>query len=180
MLTSLVIPQGKDATARITGAWTRPRCWDWRGTISWAEPIVALSMMRVGSHLEWARSEKQLKTELDVRQLLGWYDAAGHDVQASFSIGKNGPRSRTMLANASDPPQTFRELLVPVGRVFSFCQPFGTPQIELFGLVIPREQVTDARNGLWRLKESFRDGLSDAWRTMLCYGRAGSLTLGSG
>jgi hypothetical protein len=114
---------------------------------------------------------------LDTRLLLGWYDADGHDVQISFSIGENGPRWRTRLANADAPPKTLDAGSVPLGRLFSFSEPFGTPQIQLFGLVILREQVTGARNGLWHLKESFRDGLPEVWRAMLCYGRAGSLTL---
>src|SRR3954470_15886364 len=97
LIDSLAIPQANDAKAHLAGSWTRPRYWDWRGRISFEKPIVAMSMMRVGSHLAWARSEKQPRTELVVRVLLGWYDADARDVQVSFSIGQNGPRLRTML-----------------------------------------------------------------------------------
>src|SRR5262245_20767335 len=104
-----------------------------------------MSLMRIGPRLESARSEKQSKTEFDTRLLLGWYDAEGHDVQVSFSIGENGPRWRTRVTSADAPPETLDDSSVPLGRLFSFCEPFGAPQIELFGLIIPREQVTGVR-----------------------------------
>jgi hypothetical protein len=177
MLDSIVIPTPSQRSVRLAGSWKRPRYWDWNGTIAADAAIVAVSLMRVGLHLEWARSEKGPKTELDARLLLGWRDTVGRDVQASFSLGDNGPRTQTLLDDADSPPKTIRDASIPLGRLFTFCEPFGSPQIELFGLVLLREQVTGARNGLWHLKHSLRGGLSDLWQRILCYGRAGSTTL---
>jgi hypothetical protein len=177
MLESPVIPMSSSITARIAGSWQRLRYWDWNGKISADEAIVAVSLMRVGSHLEWARSEKELTSELDVRLLLGWHDSGGRDVQVSFFVGDHGPRWRTTLADADSPPKTLEDATIPLGRLFTFCEPFGVPQIDLFGLVLLREQVTGARNGLWHLKDSLRAGLPDIWQKILCYGRAGSATL---
>ena len=177
MLDPVVIPTPLQHPARLAGSWTRPRYWDWMGHLTAGVPIVAVSLMRVGSHLEWARSEKGPKAELEARLLLGWYDTVGRDVQVSFSLGENGPRHQTLLADPESPPKPAPDASVPVGQLFRFCAPFGAPQIELFGLVLLREQVTGARNGLWHLRPSLREDLPELWREILCYGRAGSATL---
>lgn len=105
MLEDLRIRQSGNASITLNGSWTRPRYWDWNGTIAATEPIVALCLMRIGTRLEWSRSEKGPKAVLDVRLLLG-YDAPNKsNVCASFSIGENQTRAWTLLSDPDKPPQ---------------------------------------------------------------------------
>ena len=177
MLLSISIPNPSGIVATVEGSWIRHCPWDWNGKVSADKPIVALSFMRVGSVVEWARSEKGPKTELKVRLFLGHFDSQGRDVQASFSIGENGPRTRTLLSTLDSPPQTPKTFSTPLGRVFSFCKPFGEPQVELFGLVLLREQVTGARNGLWHLKARYCEPLTEPFASAFSYGRSGTFRL---
>jgi hypothetical protein len=177
MLDSLCIPPSVNVSATLTGSWKRSRCWDWNGTMTAGEPIVALCLMRTGTRLEWARSEKGPKTTLDVRLLLGFDAPDRSNVCAYFSIGENQTRRWTLLSDPDEPPQPPGECSLPVGRVFPFCDPFGTPKIYLFGLVLLRSQAVGARNGLWHLKPGYRAGLSDIWAHILSYGRSGFITL---
>lgn len=176
MLDSLLILPSGCIGARIQGSWKQLRYWDWNGQIFADEPIVAVSLLRVGARLEWARSAKGPETVLEARLLLGWHDSSGHDVQVSFSVG-NGPRWRATLADNTKPPRTLEDGPIPLGQPFRFCEPFGLPRIELFCLVLSRNQVIGARNGLWHLKPSLREGVSEMWQAILCRGRAGSVTL---
>jgi hypothetical protein len=177
MLDSLHIPLSSNGAATLTGSWRRPRYWDWNGTISASEPIVALCFLQVGTRLEWARSEKGSKTSLDVRLLLGFDAPDKANVCVSFSIGENQTRQWTLLDDADKPPQPPERCSVPIGRVFPFCPPFGSPRILLFGLVLLRGQAIGARNGIWHLKPEYCARLSDTWTHILSYGRSGFITL---
>lgn len=149
MLDSINISSPSNALATLTGSWKRPRYWDWNGKVSANEPIVALCLLQVGARLEWARSEKGPKTTLEARLWLGFDAPDKAKVCVSFSIGENQVRLWTLLDDADKPPQPPMHYSVPIGRIFPFCQPFGTPKISLFGLVLLRSQVVGARNGLW-------------------------------
>jgi hypothetical protein len=177
MFDSLRIPPSVNTVATLTGSWKRPRYWDWNGTIDASEPIVALSLMRVGTRLEWARSEKGPKTTLNIRLLLGFDAPDRSKVCVSFSIGANGTRRWTLLSNPDQPPQPSEKCSVPIGHVFPFCNPFGTPEIHLFGLVLLRSQAIGARVGLWHLKPEYCVGLPDTWAHILSHGRSGFITL---
>jgi hypothetical protein len=164
-------------SATLSGSWKRPRYWDWNGTLTATEPIVALALMQIGERLEWARSEKALKPALDIRLLLAYDVPDKSDVFVSFCVGENLTRWRTRLENADKPPEPPETSSVPIGRVFPFCEPFGTPKIRLFGLVLLRSQVVGARNGLWHLKPKFRDKVPREWARILSYGRKGFVSL---
>lgn len=177
MFDSLQILPASNGSATLAGLWKRPRYWDWNGTISASEPIVALCFLQVGTRLEWARSEKGPKTSLSVRLLLGFDAPDKTKVCVSFSIGENQTRLWTLLDDPDKPPQSPESSSVPIGRVFPFCQPFGTPSISLSGLVLTRNQAIGARNGLWHLKPECCAGLSDTWKHILSYGRSGYINL---
>ena len=166
------IPNPNNSFAKLDGKWERKRNWDWNGTIGANEPIVAISFLRVGNRIEWARSQKQLTPKLDIRLLLGIFDSDPKDVSVGFSIGENGPRWRTLLDNPNQPPEIPQQTIA-IGKPFTFCEPFGSPAIELFGLVILREQAVCARNGLWHIKKEYKNILSDDCFYILSYGRAG-------
>jgi hypothetical protein len=171
------IQPSEEVPATLSGSWKRPRYWDWNGTLEAPEPIVGLALMQIGRRLEWARSEKGPKSALEVRLLFG-YDAPDKShVNASFSVGENSTRSWTLLADPDMPPQLPENRPVEIGRVFSFCEPFGSPLIQLFGLVLLRDQVIGARNGLWHLKPEFRRTLPEDWAHLLSHGRTGSITI---
>ena len=169
------IVNSPNSFADIEGTWEeRKRYWNWNGTITAKEPIVAISLMRVGNRIVWARSGKNLTAKLDVRFCLGIFDSDPKDVQTIFCVGGNGgPRWRTMLEKLEVPPEVLLHKKITLGTPFVFCKPFGTPTIELFGLILLREQVIGARNGLWHLKKNYRESLPKEWLQILTAGRAG-------
>lgn len=170
------IPNATNSFAKLEGKWERKRNWDWNGIIIADKPIIAISFLRVGNRIEWARSQKQSASELDARLLLGIFDSDPKDVQVVFSFGANGPRWRTVLDDSNQPPDISNRA-VAIGKSFAFCKSFGTPAIELFGLVIFREQAVCARNGLWHIKKEYKDLLPDDCIHILSYGRAGRFNL---
>jgi hypothetical protein len=172
-ISEIQIPNCDNSFATLEGTWEKKRNWDWNGTITAEKPIVAVSLLRVGNRIEWSKSEKKPTEKLDIRFLLGIYDSDPKDVQVTFFIGGNGPRWRTLLEDAKQPPEVFSPEKIAIGKPFSFCKPFGSPAIELFGLIILREQVIGARNGLWHIKEIYRESLSEEWLRVLTFGRAG-------
>jgi hypothetical protein len=173
MLEDLLIPDSERPLAAIEGAWSRGSNWDWKGKVSTTAPIVAVSFIRVGTLVQWARSEKGPKLSLAMRLHLGRYDREGRDVQATFAIGEGMPRTRTLLPSPDFLPRIPTERTISVGRIFSFCEPFGEPKVELFGVLVFREQVIGGRNGLWRLKSQFSSHLPEPLAQAMTYGRSG-------
>jgi hypothetical protein len=178
-LDSVRIPPASKISATLSGSWKRPRYWDWNGTLTASEPIVGLSLMQIGERLEWARSEKGPKSILDIRLLLGFDVLDKSNVYVSFCLGENLTRWRTLLDDPDKPPLPPETCSVPIGRVFPFCESFGTPKIHLFGLVLLRSQVVCARKGLWHLKSRLREQLPAEWARILSYGRKGFVGLES-
>jgi hypothetical protein len=177
MLEDLFIPDSEQPLAALEGSWIRRTNWDWIGKVSTTAPIVAVTFTRVGNVVRWSRSEKGPSMKLRVRLLLGRYDNAGRDVAASFSIGEGQTQTRTMLPSEDIVPNAPSERTIAVGPVFRFCEPFGEPRVELFGILIFREQVIGARNGLWRLKPPFCAGMPEPFARLMSYGRRGRFIL---
>ncbi|HTA28908.1 MAG TPA: hypothetical protein VK731_00410 [Candidatus Cybelea sp.] len=177
MLDSPNISSPSSAAATLTGSWKRLRYWDWNGTISANEPIVAISFLQVGTQLAWVRSGKGPKTSLETRLLLAFDALDKANVAVSFGIDETALRRWTLLEDADKPPQPPKQCSVPIGRIFPFCHPFGNPQISLFGLVLLRNQALGARNNVWHLKPEYCAKLPGTWARILSYGRSGSITL---
>ena len=177
MIESISITPTIKIKAMLAGSWTRPRAWDWIGTIKCEEPIVALSLMQVGTRLDWVRSEKGPKNVLEARLLLAFDTPNKSNVCACFGIGEASLRRWTLLSNPNEPPKPPKSYSVPIGRVFPFCEAFGMPAIQLFGLVLLRSRAVGARAGLWHLKPEYRVGLTESWADILSCGRSGFIDL---
>src|SRR6266404_9238909 len=99
-----------------------------------------------------------------VRLLLERYDSGGRDVQVYFGIGGNSVRGRTTLDDASALPDVPETGKFHVGVAFSFCAPFGSPEVQLDGLVVLRRQAVSARCGIWHLKPEYSARMSERWK----------------
>ena len=51
-MNAFTIPGTCDHTVKVEGSWNQTRYRDWSGQISSPEPIVAISFLQVGNHLE--------------------------------------------------------------------------------------------------------------------------------
>jgi hypothetical protein len=134
-----------------------------------------MSFLVVGGEIHWIRSGKEVRSQLEVRLLLGRYDASGRDVQPNFGIGENSVRSRILLETADDVPDVPLSREVSVGVCFPFCKPFGSPRVSLYGLLLLRQQIESARLGIWHLKPEYSSGLDEPWKRVLTRGRGGVL-----
>jgi hypothetical protein len=177
MIGALTIPTPSLVTITVSGAWSQQPPWDWKGSVTAPEPIVAMTFLRVGNHVEWVRSEKTVHAEMEIRLLLGRYDSKGLDVQACFSVGENTVRWRTMLDHANALPTVPGLRQSPAGQSFPFCALFGTPEIALYALVLLRRQAVSARLGIWHLKAEYSSLLPPPWNRVFTYGRAGAFEM---
>ena len=94
MISTLTIPTPSPVTITVSGAWSQRPPWDWKGNVVAPEPVIALTFLRVGGHVEWVKSEKTVHDVMAVRLLIGRYDSGGRDVQVYFGIGGNSVRGR--------------------------------------------------------------------------------------
>ena len=177
MIGALTIPTPSPVTIAVSGAWSPQPPWDWKGSVTAPEPIVAMTFLRVGDHVEWVRSEKTVHAEMEIRLLLGRYDSKGLDVQACFSVGENTVRWRTMLDHANALPSVPGLREIRAGQSFPFCAPFGTPEIALYGLVLLRRQAVSARLGIWHLKAEYSSLVPPPWNRIFTYARAGAFEI---
>src|SRR5881394_3588780 len=116
MISALTIRTPSPVTIIVSGAWSQRPPWDWKGSVAAAEPIVAMTFLRVGDHVEWVRSEKTVHAEMEIRLLLGRYDSEGLDVQVCFGVGENSVRWRTLLVDANALPSVPRAREVRAGQ----------------------------------------------------------------
>lgn len=177
MIGSLTIPTPSPVTITVSGAWSERPPWDWKGSVVGPEPIVAMTFLCVGSHVQWVRSEKTVHTEMEIRLLFGRHDSRGFDVQPCFSIGDNSVRWRTMLDDADDLPSVPRTRTIRAGQSFAFCAPFGMPKVALYGLVLLRRQAVSARLGIWHLKPEYSSLLPEQWKKVFTHARAGAFEI---
>ncbi len=177
MIGSLTIQTPSRVTMTIRGAWSeRPPCgWNWTGGVLAPEPIVGISFLQVGDHVEWVRSTKRMHCEMEIHLLLGRQDIEGREVRPAFGVGDYCEvRWRTLLDHADALPSVASDQTIAAGQAFSFCSPFGTPEVALYGLVLLRRQVVVGRGGIWHLKPEYSSVLEEPWRKVLTYARSGA------
>jgi hypothetical protein len=177
MIGALTIPTPLPVTIPVSGAWSQRPPWDWKGSAVGPEPIIAMTFLVIGNHVEWVRSEKTVHTEMEIRLLLGRYDSRGFDVQTCFSVGDNSVRWRTVLEDADALPSVPKTRKITAGRCFAFCAPFGTPEVAFHGLVLLRRQAVPARLGIWHLKPKYSSLLAEPWKKVFTYSRAGAFEM---
>jgi hypothetical protein len=147
----------------------------WRGVMSAKEPLVAVAIMECGTTVEWCKSERGSAENLEVRLALLPFCSEGPDVQINFSVGRGGGRWRSVLSSpdAMAAIPDHRELRA--GVIERFAEVTGEPSVKLSLLLIARQDVRSARNGLWRVREPLTGSIPEPFRRLLTYGRSGRL-----
>jgi hypothetical protein len=150
----------------------------WGGSISAPEPIVAMSLMRHGDHVDSARSRKVTSEQLPISLLVS--EAASGEpssLYVTWSIGQ-GQTQLGLDEVATVELAGSLERDVVVGEPFHFAD-VGR-QVSLFGLVLLRAQVKGRRNHLWGLKDKYLERLPPTWREIMAHGRAGTCRISDG
>jgi len=158
----------------VAGEWLPAPKRDWRGVIQSAETVVAIAFLRVGGHTAWCKSDRGSLHGLEVSVMLDRYDNFGLDVSASFSIGNNGPRWRTLVESANYFPKIIAPKTFLTGQLIDFAKVEGNPRIDLNALFIARKDVRVGRNGLWHLRKELVEFFPESFRKILAYGRSGA------
>jgi hypothetical protein len=113
-----------------------------------------------------------------VRLLLSAYDAAGLDVRADFGVGNSNSVGRCTVPSPAYRPAIPARRELRCGTIEPFARLAGEPALDLSLLLIARQDVKSARNGLWHLRPELAAAVTDPQlRRMLTYGRAGELFL---
>lgn len=161
----------------LSGAWTaKGRQHTWAGKLAALEPIVAINLLRRENRVKWVRSSKRIQNTLDVRISVAG-DANTNYYWVSWGIDEGFVQSYQEFVNPEFVPTLPAQLNVTTGKCFQLVPAFGDPVVELWALVLLRDQVKCARKGLWHLRNKFRDGVPEPWLRMLTYGRTGTFTL---
>lgn len=157
----------------VCGEWLAGGTRDWRGEARAAEPIVAISFVVKGAHVEWCKSERANPESQPVRLLLGTYDSAKRDVQVNFSVGRGGVVSRTVVDSPTYRPKIQTTMTVSTTNVIQFPTVEGSRPVQLFALFLAGSDVKVGRNGLWRLRPKLVESVPVDFRKLLTYGRTG-------
>jgi hypothetical protein len=173
MIDGLTIPGVARAPVVISGEWLPAPKRDWRGVASASEPIVAVSFLRWGHHIEWCLSERPTGNESEVRLALFPYDRDGCDVQVNTFLGGGGQRWRSLVSSAQYRPTIPLSTSLETGRVLSLSRIEGNPCVEFFGLFLAKRDTKGGRNGIWHIRPCFREGLPPALSQVLTFGRTG-------
>ena len=151
----------------------------WRGVATAGEPLVAIAFLQCGNVVQWYRSERGSAEKLELKFALLPYDAAGLDVQVNFSVGQGGGTWRSIVATHECVPVISDRREMQTGIIERFAEILGNPPVELSVLLIAREDVRSARNGLWRVRNQSANSILEPFQRILTYGRSGRTTEGS-
>ncbi len=144
----------------------------WAGTLEAEEPIVALTLLKIGDNVLWARSSHKTGTSLDLHIQYSPVSEGRRDVQVAYCVGDACTYGRSVVETALTHPSPDIKNHV-TGELFDIGVVTGTPVIELKALLMVRSDVTSVRNGVWHARVPHLGNLSEPWKTMLTYGRAG-------
>jgi hypothetical protein len=129
--------------------------------------------MECGATVEWCKSERGCAENLEVRLALLPYCSEGPDVQINFSVGRGGGRWRSVLFSPPAIPAIPDHRELRAGVIERFAEVTGEPSVKLSLLLIARQDVRSARNGLWRIRETLAGSIPDPFRRLLTHGRSG-------
>lgn len=144
----------------------------WAGSFEASEPIVALSLLKTGQHVVWARSSHRTGVSLHVEILFSPVSERSSEVQIAFCVADACTYGGTVVPTSSTHPAPdikdhFTGELIDVGVVR------GEPICELKALIMARSDVKSVRNGVWHARPMHTESFDDPWKTMLSYGRTG-------
>ena len=164
----------------LQGSWSPPPRRDWQGIVVAGEPLLAVAFISCDAVAEWYKSERGSANNLGVRLALFPYGADRRDVQVNFSVGCGGGRWRSVLCSANTLPVIPSRRELCAGKIEKFAEVVGEPSLELRLLLIARQDVKSARNGLWRVRKELAALIPEPFRRMLTYGRKGKVGEGVG
>lgn len=158
----------------IEGSWNEARPADWRGTARADASIVAVTLLGRPESGCWCKSEPGLIDGQRVRLLLGRYDKLGRDVKVIFGAG--GQRDgRTMMPDARYRPDIPARTVCTTGSFVRFAIVAGEPAVPCWLLFLAASDVKVGRDRLWHLRKDLREGVAEPLRSILAYGRTGTL-----
>jgi hypothetical protein len=146
------------------------------GAIEAYEPIVALSILKVGNHVVWTRSSHRTGNSLEVEILFSPISMGEHDIQVAYCIADACTYGGTVINTAMTPPAPNIKDLV-TGEIVDVGIIHGSPVCELKALLMVRSDVKSVRNGIWHARVEHIASLDDPWKKMLSYGRTGEADL---
>lgn len=156
-----------------SGEWVPTPERRWKGTLTSTTEIVALTALRRGKTLDWAKSgSSSCSTPLSMG--IGLYDLLGVDVQVWLSVGNGGARSRTTVPSATYAPDILDSQVIQTGRLVAFTRITGSPQIDLGLLLLARIDVKFRRNRIWHIRKELASGVDDTLARILSDGRSGT------
>ena len=144
----------------------------WTGSLQAEEPIVALTILKVGNAAFWARSSHKTGTSLDLHIQFSPMSEGRKDVQVAYCIGDACVYGRSVVDSALAHPSPEIKNHV-TGELFGVGIVAGTPLIEMKALLMVRSDVKSVRNGVWHARVPHLEALTEPWTTMLTYGRTG-------
>lgn len=146
---------------------------DWTGTIIAPEAVVAVTLVRVGELVRWAKGDKRGSPE--VRLLIAPIEKERPlDLSLTYGLTAGGIRFGISAASDDYRPSMPARIEVPFGKVFWHTRMDEDAKIELGGIIFRRADVKGLRMGLWRPRFSLGNTLSPRLRELLARGRTGN------
>jgi len=144
----------------------------WLGSLEASEPIVALTILKIGHNLVWTRSSHRTGNSLNIEILFSPISQEGCSIQVACCIADACTYGGTIVDTAlTHPAPDIRDHVT--GELIDIGLIHGDPLCELKALLIVRSDVRSVRNGIWHARVSHIESLNCPWKTMLSYGRTG-------
>jgi hypothetical protein len=173
MIDDIILPGVKKIPVSVSGNWLPLKHRDWQGIAFSIEPIVAVTLLRVGNYVQWCLSESKCGNSNEIRLLLLSYEKTDVDVQVNASIGNGGRRSRTILASPEYKPRIPLLDNFETGKITLLCTIDGEPKVDFLGLFLSRQDTKSYPKGLWHIRKHLISGIQEPLVRPLTYGRTG-------
>jgi len=156
---------------QISGAWhTDGTFHDWAGTATASQPLVGIAFWTIGDRTEWCKSEhKSSDTGLPIQLLV----RSKSETYVTFRVGSSQIQRRVVIEDETYQPETPPLIRCRTATRTHFAQVMSIPTIALSFVLIARNDVRSARNGLWSVRDRLRVGLDEPWGSLFVHGRTG-------
>ena len=163
----------KKLNINISGSWKDVARNDWEGTAISTEPLVALSILKIENKYEWCKSERGSLDGQPIRLLLSPYDSHSPDVKINFSVGRGHVISGCIMPEKRYQPPLLLKNVITTGHIEKTFFIEGSKNVELYSLFLAASDVKVGRNGLWHIRDEYKNKLLEPFDTILTFGRNG-------
>jgi hypothetical protein len=160
----------------VSGEWINNKTPKWKGAALSESPMVSVSFLEIDNEINWVKSERSSMNIHEIEINIFNYDNIGLDIQYNYFFNHGFNYYRSQIKSKNYLPYIFTGD-IEAGTIYLFSSLEGEPKLNLFILYIPSEITKISRNGIWHIKDNYKDTIDEKFINIFQNGRKGKMLI---